>query len=164
MNLSKKEPIYLPRKSLRAVIPTIISQTLFNNGKVKLGNISSKRDFTYIQDTVNAFKLAIKNKKIIGETLNIGNNFEISIKEIVNTVKRLTGINIKIINDKTRFRPINSEVNRLFCCNKKAKKILNWKINFRSRKGFESGLTKTIDWIRQNKEDFYKDKIKKYII
>ena len=70
-----------PRQSLRAVIPTIISQCLFNDGIVKLGNINTTRDFVFINDTVNAFRLAIKNKNILGEVINIGNNFEISIKK-----------------------------------------------------------------------------------
>ena len=77
-----------PRQSLRAVIPTIISQAMFNNNVIKIGNIKARRDFTYVSDTVNAFKLAIKNKKIIGETLNLGNNFEIKIEDIIRIVEK----------------------------------------------------------------------------
>ena len=84
-----------PRQSLRAVIPTIISQCLFNDGVIKIGNINTTRDFVYINDTVNAFKLAIKNKNILGEVTNIGNNFEISIKDIIKIVSEITNKKIK---------------------------------------------------------------------
>jgi len=153
-----------PRQSLRAVIPTIISQTLFNGGKIKLGNIKTKRDYTYIKDTVNAFKLAIKNSKCIGEHINIGNNFDISIRDIVKTVEKITNIRTQIIFDSQRVRPKTSEVNKLKSSNNKAKKILNWKPKLKGKKGFEIGLKKTINWIYNNKESFLKDQTKKYII
>jgi len=153
-----------PRQSLRAVIPTIISQTLFNNGKIKLGNTKTRRDYTYVKDTVNAFKLAIQNTKCIGETINIGNNFDISIEEIVKTVEKITNIKTQIIHDSSRLRPKASEVIRLKCSNVKAKKILNWEAKLKGKKGFEVGLKNTINWINDNKEKFIKDKIKKYTI
>ena len=93
-----------PRQSLRAVIPTIISQCLFNDGIVKLGNINTTRDFVFINDTVNAFRLAIKNKNILGEVINIGNNFEISIKEIIKNISQITNKKIKIKIENKRIR------------------------------------------------------------
>jgi NAD dependent epimerase/dehydratase len=155
---------YGPRQSMRAVIPTIISQTLFNSGKIMLGNTKAKRDYTFVKDTTNAFKLALNNKKCVGETLNIGNNFESSIYEIVKYVEKITGIKTKIISDRNRFRPSNSEVNRLKSCNKKIKKVLKWHPKLSDKKGFEDGLKQTIDWVLANKKNFEKNKIKKYII
>lgn len=146
-----------PRQSLRAVIPTIISQAMFNNNIIKLGNIKAKRDFTYVSDTINAFKLAIKNKKIIGETLNLGNNLEIKIEEIIKIVEEKLNIKLKVIVDKKRIRPKNSEVNRLLSNNKKAKKLLNWEIKYKGINGFKKGIEKTLGWIDNNQEIFLKE-------
>ena len=153
-----------PRQSLRAVIPTIISQTLFNNGKIKLGNIKTRRDYTYVKDTVNAFKLAIKNSRCVGEYINIGNNFDISIKDIVSIVEKLTDIKITISLDPKRIRPKKSEVELLKSSNIKAKKLLNWKPKINGKKGFEIGLKKTIEWIKDNQQGYSNNQIKKYII
>ena len=94
----------------------------------------------------------------------MGNNFEISINDIVKSVEKITNIKTQIIRDPSRVRPASSEVNRLKCSNKKIKKILNWKIRLERKKGFEFGLKNTIEWVRNNKEKFLKDKIKNYII
>ena len=153
-----------PRQSLRAVIPTIISQTLFNHGKISLGNTKTRRDYTYVKDTTRAFKLAIRNSKCIGQSINIGINFDISILEIVKLVEKITGIKIKIVLDSKRVRPKESEVKLLKTSNQKAKKILNWKPKLNGKSGFEIGLNNTINWIEDNKKLFSNNQIKKYII
>ena len=52
-----------PRQSLRAVIPTILFQAIVKD-EIKLGNISSKRDFTFVDDTVSGFIATINKKKL----------------------------------------------------------------------------------------------------
>ena len=146
---------YGPRQSNRAVIPTIITQIL-KNKNLNLGSTFPTRDFTYIEDTVNAMTLSINNKKSIGEVINIGSNFEISIKNIVNLVSQITSKKIKIKKDINRVRPKKSEVLRLLASNTKAKKILKWKPKYRGLDGFKQGLEKTISWFRSEKN------IKKY--
>ena len=148
-----------PRQSTRAIIPTIITQILNNNGNIKLGNLSPTRDFTFVEDTADSFIQALKSKKIAGETINIGNNFEISIKEIVKIMKEDFGYNFNIILDKKRVREKKSEVFRLIASNRKAKKILNWKPNYAGVKGFKLGLKKTIEWFKdpKNLKDYNSD-------
>ena len=148
-----------PRQSTRAIIPTIITQILNNNGNIKLGNLSPTRDFTFVEDTADSFIQALKSKKIAGETINIGNNFEISIKEIVKIMKEDFGYNFNIILDKKRVREKKSEVFRLIASNRKAKKILNWKPNYAGLKGFKLGLKKTIEWFKdpKNLKDYNSD-------
>ena len=153
-----------PRQSLRAVIPTIISQCLFNDGVIKIGNINTTRDFVYINDTVNAFKLAIKNKNILGEVTNIGNNFEISIKDIIKIVSEITNKKIKIKIENKRIRSKKSEVYRLYSDNRKAKKILKWKLNYPGINGFKKGLLETINWQLDNKDLILNNKVSDYII
>lgn len=153
-----------PRQSLRAVIPTIISQCLFNDGIVKLGNINTTRDFVFINDTVNAFRLAIKNKNILGEVINIGNNFEISIKEIIKNISQITNKKIKIKIENKRIRAKKSEVYRLYSDNRKAKKILKWKLNYSGINGFRKGLSETINWQLNNRDLILNNDVSDYII
>jgi NAD dependent epimerase/dehydratase len=151
---------YGPRQSARAIIPTILSQILNNNSTIKLGNINPIRDFTYVEDTCNAFLSALKNKRIIGETINIGNNFEISIREILNILKEDYNFKFRIKIDKKRIRPKKSEVFRLYASNKKAKKLLGWKPKFQGNNGFNKGLKETIRWLTdKNNLSLYKSEL-----
>lgn len=143
--------IFGPRQSMRAVIPTIINQAILKKDKICLGTINSKRDYTYINDAVRAFEKCIKNKKIIGKTINIGTNSEISIKKIVNLISTISKTKIKIIVDKKRVRPANSEVMRLRTSNNLAKKLINWKPIFTGRVGFKKALKITFNWYKKNK-------------
>ena len=138
-----------PRQSARAIIPTIITQTL--KGKtIKLGSLFPTRDFTYVEDTVSAFINSINNKKNIGEVVNVGSGFEISIKKLVSIISELMGRKINIKRDNLRVRPKNSEVVRLLASTKKAKKLMNWKPKFSNINGLKKGLSKTISWFSKS--------------
>ena len=117
---------YGPRQSARAVIPTIITQILNGENKIKLGSIHPTRDFTYVEDTVSGFLAALNTDEGIGEVINLGSGFEISIEDTVKTIAKLCEVEIEIISDDARLRPEKSEVDRLFADNTKAKKVLNW--------------------------------------
>jgi len=134
-----------PRQSARAVIPTIISQLLDKNKILKIGSLSPTRDFTYVEDTVDAFISAIKSKNL-GEIINVGSKFEISIKNILNIFKKDFGYNFDIMIDKERIRPKKSEVQRLFSSDIKARKLLGWKPKYNGLLGFKKGLEKTLNW------------------
>ena len=134
-----------------AIIPTIITQLLYKKNVVKLGNLSPTRDFTYVEDTTEAFLKAIKSKKISGEVINIGNKFEISIKDIIKILKEDFGYNFNVKLDKKRIRKKSSEVYRLFSSNSKAVKILKWTPKYSGKEGFKEGLKKTINWFKDSK-------------
>jgi NAD dependent epimerase/dehydratase len=134
-----------PRQSDRAVIPTIISQALVKE-KICLGSLDTKRDYTYINDTVEGFIKIAESSKSVGEVINIGANFEISIGDIAKKVMKILGKDKEIILDQSRIRPKVSEVERLWCDNTKAKQILGWKTTV----NFEQGLENTIQWISSN--------------
>ena len=146
-----------PRQSLRAIIPTIITQIL-NKKVLKLGSLYPTRDLTYIDDTTDAFLCALNKKKDIGEIINIGSGFEVSIKELVRKISKIIGYRIDIKKDFKRVRPKKSEVNRLFANNKKAKKILNWSPKLNKKSDFENSLKKTIEWF-SNEENINQYKI-----
>ena len=148
---------YGPRQSLRAIIPTIISQVLYSDtDNIRLGSLKPKRDLTFVADTVRAFEMMLRNKDINGEVINIGSGFEIQIKVLAKLIAKLCGKKIMFITDKERIRPINSEVKRLLCDNKKAKKILKWSPNYTKLKGLEQGLKDTIDWMKNNSDNSFK--------
>lgn len=136
-----------PRQSARAVIPTIISQLIKNKNKIKIGNLSPTRDFTFVSDTVDAFSLCLKNN-IAGEIINVGNKFEISIKDILNIFKKDFNYKFKIEIDKKRKRSKKSEVYRLWASNTKAKDILGWKPQYAGLNGFKKGLKDTVEWFK----------------
>ncbi len=140
---------YGPRQSARAVIPTIITQALTNQG-LKLGNTRSTRDFTFISDTVEGFVKIAESENSIGQEINIGSSFEISIYDLAKKIISILGRDVKLIEDKLRIRPQKSEVERLFCDNSKAFKIIKWKPKI----SLEEGLIKTIEWI-QNSMNLY---------
>jgi NAD dependent epimerase/dehydratase len=136
---------YGPRQSARAVIPTIITQTL-TKGKIFLGSLHPTRDYTYVKDVVEGFIKVAESPKSVGEVINIGSNFEISIGDLTNKIISLIGKNAEIITDPARVRPQDSEVERLWCDNTKAKRLLGWD----PTTTLDKGLKKTIEWISDN--------------
>ena len=136
---------YGPRQSARAVIPTIITQALTNE-KIFLGSLHPTRDYTYVKDVAEGFIRVAESPKSVGEVINIGSNFEISIGDLANKIISLTGKNAEIITDPTRVRPQDSEVERLWCDNTKAKRLLGWE----PTTSLDEGLKETIDWISDN--------------
>ncbi len=145
-----------PRQSERAIIPSIINQAMINNENIKLGNINTKRDFTFINDTINAFENAIKTNKKIDNVLNIGTNYSISINNLAKMIFKILGKNLKIVKENKRLRPISGEVDHLRASNLLAKKKLLWKPNFYGEKGLKKALIITINWYKKNKDLYNK--------
>lgn len=140
---------YGPRQSARAVIPNIITQIANGESSIKLGAITPTRDFSYVQDTVAGFIAALKGDSGSGEVINIGSNFEISIGETAQLIAECMRVPIKLVTDEERKRPQNSEVERLWADNSKAKELLGWQSTYGGRDGFKRGLIETIDWFTQ---------------
>lgn len=139
-----------PKQSLRAVIPTIIDQAL-KGSEIKLGKVSTKRDFLYVSDTVEAILKTIKiNKDLFGEEINLGTNYTFKVNEIVKLVSSILKKKLVLKLNKEKLRPKASEVETLKCDYKKAKKKLNWKPKFIGKKGFKTALIMTIDWYKNN--------------
>lgn len=139
---------YGPRQSARAVIPTIITQIANGAQKVKLGAIHPTRDFNYVSDSVAGFTAALESPNSIGEVINIGSNFEISIGDTARAIAEVMGAEIEITEDEARRRPENSEVERLWASNEKAHRLLGWRPRYGGLDGFRRGLQETIDWFR----------------
>ena len=136
---------YGPRQSARAVIPTIITQIANGAKEIKLGDITPTRDFNYVDDTCRGFISLAECDESIGQTVNIGSNFEISIGDTLNIIKELMDSDVEFIFDKNRIRPSKSEVFRLWCDNSKIEKMTG----FKPQVGIKEGLQRTIDWVTQ---------------
>jgi dTDP-glucose 4,6-dehydratase len=151
---------YGPRQSARAVIPTIITQIANGANSIKLGALTPTRDFSYVQDIVLGFIAALNGESGLGEIINIGSNFEISIGETAHLISEGMGVSIELIADEERMRPANSEVERLWADNSKAKELFGWQPTYGGRDGFKRGLIETIDWFTQpDNLDTYKSDI-----
>ena len=137
---------YGPRQSARAVIPTVIVQIANGQRKIKLGALHPTRDFSYVRDTVKGFIAVAELEKSVGEVINIGSNFEISIGETVNLIFEVMGTEIEIESDEVRLRPQNSEVERLWADNSKAKDLAGWEPLYAGKDGFRRGLLDTVEW------------------
>src|SRR5690606_13246225 len=138
---------YGPRQSARAIIPTIITQAI-EQEKIKLGSLFPTRDYTFVKDTVNGFIRTAESKSSIGEVINIGSNFEISMGDLAQRISSLLNKDIMIMQDSSRVRPLKSEVKRLWCDNAKAKRLLGWE----PQVSLDEGLKETIEWISENKK------------
>lgn len=140
---------YGPRQSARAVIPTVISQILSGSTEIHLGAISPTRDFSFVADTVAGFEAVLGSSEGLGETFNLGSGFEISIKDLVELVAEIMGLEVNIVSDEARFRPENSEVERLLADTSKVRRAFDWKPTYAGLEGFKIGLEKTVDWFKK---------------
>jgi dTDP-glucose 4,6-dehydratase len=136
-----------PRQSARAVIPTIITQIATGKRRIKLGALHPTRDFSYVTDTVSGFVAALRSNRGLGEVINLGSSFEISIGEAARTIAEVMGVEIEITVDEQRMRPRKSEVQRLWAANDKARELLSWQPQFAGPDGFRRGVAKTVDWL-----------------
>lgn len=137
---------YGPRQSARAVIPTIISQIANGKREIRMGALSPTRDFNFVTDTAAGFIAALNAKHIVGEVVNIGSNFEISVGETVRIIAEIMGVEVSIVTDEQRLRPEKSEVERLWAENRKARELLDWEPAYGGRDGLRRGLEETVAW------------------
>lgn len=143
---------YGPRQSARAVIPTIVTQALSQH-EIRLGSLEPTRDLNFVTDTVEGFIKAAESNNAVGEVINLGTGREISIGELAQTILQTMGKKIPVVSESQRVRPENSEVERLCAENRKARELLGWQPQF----SLEEGLVKTIEWLRENHEQYRSD-------
>nr|WP_186350832.1 NAD-dependent 4,6-dehydratase LegB [Pseudomonas proteolytica] len=136
---------YGPRQSARAVIPTIITQIASGMKQIKLGDTSPTRDFNYVADTCRGFLELARCNEAIGEVVNIGSNYEISVGDTLSLIRELMGSDVEFLTDEQRIRPEKSEVFRLWCDNTKIRGLTG----FEPKYSIREGLQETIDWLIQ---------------
>jgi len=138
-----------PRQSLRAVIPTIISQAL-EGKRIKLGNTTPRRDFLFVKDTVRGFIALGKCEEAVGKAVNIGVGQDISIEEVMKKILGLMGKEGQVETEERRIRPEKSEVMQLLSDTRQAQALFQWAPKYT----LEDGLRETIEWYRRNLSRF----------
>jgi NAD dependent epimerase/dehydratase len=141
---------YGPRQSERAVISTVIRQILDPRCEaIEHGDLSPKRDFNFVADTVAAFMHAAGlGDEHLGQTFNAGSGRMVTIGEMVETVVSISGCNKPLRQDQSRFRPAESEVMALMADAARLEAASGW----RSAVSLEQGLERTLDWWRTRLE------------
>lgn len=141
---------YGPRQSARAVIPTVITQIAGGQRTIQLGSTFPTRDFSYVKDTISGLISAAETEAAVGEVINLGTGFEISIGALVQCIAELMQAEVEIESEPVRIRPVKSEVERLLSDNGKAKKLLGWEPEYAGYQGLQKGLAETITWFSQS--------------
>ncbi len=137
---------YGPRQSTRAVMPTIISQIAAGQREMALGSLSPTRDLLYVGDTAAGFVLATTCDAAIGQTIQLGTGFEISIGDLAQRIATLMNADVTIREDQRRLRPAASEVFQLIADNTRARDVLGWRPSGMGLEGLDEGLKKAIEW------------------
>lgn len=152
---------YGPRQSARAVIPTVITQIRAGARTLKLGSLHPTRDFNYVADTVGGFLALAGADAAVGQVVNVGSAFEVSIGDTVRLIAEVMGAQVDVSTDDQRVRPEKSEVERLFASNDKVRALTGWSPEFAGLDGFRRGLERTARWfadpenLRLYKADIY---------
>ncbi len=147
LNVSIVRPFntYGPRQSTRAVIPTIISQALAAS-EIRLGSLDPVRDLVFVEDTAAGFYAVGHSDACVGKVLNLATETGVSIRELVNQIKRVVGREIPVIETDERKRPEASEVFKLLGSAAQVRELTGWQ----PQVSLGAGLERTIDWFRDH--------------
>jgi nucleoside-diphosphate-sugar epimerase len=126
------------------IIPEIIHQLLSNTNEVKLGNINTRRDLTFVSDTARGIIGTLVAEGIIGETINLGSERSVSITDLVSIIAEILSKSVSIAIDPSRMRPSDVEV--LTCDYTKASRLLGWSPTV----GIKDGLKITVAWAKEH--------------
>lgn len=140
---------YGPRQSARAFIPTVITQIAAGIRPIRLGALHPTRDFSFVMDTVRAFEAALNAEHAVGQTLNAGSGFEVSMGDTARLIAEVMGVRVDILEDAQRLRPAGSEVERLVADADQLKKLTGWQPAYGGLEGFRQGLEETAAWFSQ---------------
>lgn len=144
---------YGPRQSARAVIPTILSQLLSGARRVRLGNVETRRDLTYVSDTVAGFIRAATAPGIDGRTIQLGTGRAESIEELFRMACKITGVEAEVESESVRVRPSASEVLTLQSDPSAARELLAWE----ARVALEEGMSRTAEWLARHLDRYSPD-------
>ncbi len=140
---------YGPRQSARAVIPTIITQIAAGARTLKLGAVHPTRDFNFVRDTVGGFIALAQCDAAVGQVVNVGSNYEVTIGDTARLIAEVMGREVDFTCDEQRMRPAGSEVERLWADNTKARELAGWTPQYGGIDGLKRGLAETVEWFSE---------------
>jgi len=146
---------YGPRQSARAIIPTIITQLLYNPAALHLGSLHPRRDLTFVSDTCSAFLALTQCDAAVGRTVNIGSGMETSVGDLASLLMEIIDCDTAVVGASERERPLSSEVERLLADTGLIQELTGWKPDVRLREGLE----RTVAWFQtpQNLQKYKAD-------
>jgi nucleoside-diphosphate-sugar epimerase len=131
-----------PRQSMRAVLPTLMVQALYSD-RIMVGSLDPVRDMNYVADTVGAFVAAASAEGVEGEVFNIGSGRGQTVREMLDSVQSVVGVELPVVHEPARIRPDKSEVRALICDFKKATSAFSYEPTV----DFEDGLMRLRDYL-----------------
>ncbi len=140
---------YGPRQSARAIIPTVIIQALRGNN-IRVGRTDTRRDFTYVDDTVDGIMRLALSPRAAGEVVNICAGSAVSIDDTIQITGQILKKRLTTVRDKRRVRPEDSEVDLLIGDNSRAFQLCG----YRSQVSLRDGLSQTIKFFRENLKNY----------
>jgi nucleoside-diphosphate-sugar epimerase len=135
-----------PNSLYSAVIPRFIDALLHDRPPIIFGDGEQSRDFTYIENVVQANLLAMSAERLHGEAINIACGKKISLNQLLNVLKEILGSKQVPIYQEPR----QGDVRHSLADIRMGKEILNYEPSV----GTEIGLRKTVDFFRKH---FVKD-------
>ena len=136
--------VYGPGQRPDLAIHKFTKAILSNKPIGMYGDGTTSRDYTYIDDIVQGIVGAMKYDKTNFEIFNLGNNYSVSLKELINSIEKVTGK--KAIIEQLPDQP--GDVPKTFADISKAKKLLG----YTPGTGFNEGLDKFYNWFSQHKD------------
>ena len=145
---------YGPRQSMRAVVPSIMTQLLAGGDSIRVGSVDPKRDLNFVSDTVAGFLGIAQCDAAIGEAVNVGSGRTWSIGEVLGKIMVLAGREVSIVQDAQRVRPDASEVRLLLADIQKAERLFA----YAPVVDLDTGLEATWNWLQANLHRFRPDR------
>ncbi len=131
-----------PTSQYAAAIPAFVTAILKDTPPTVYGDGEQSRDFTYVDNVVEANLLAARAKKTSGEVVNIACGQAVTVNEVIGIINELLGKNIKPIYTDPRPGDVKHSLADITL----AKKT----IGFEPVVPFAEGLQKSIDWYRNS--------------
>jgi nucleoside-diphosphate-sugar epimerase len=117
---------------------------------VRLGRTDTRRDLTFVADTVAGLMAIAETPAIEGRTLQLGSGSDVSIGELAALIGELLGKELEIELDPERVRPADSELPRLLSDHSRASDATGW----RPQIGLRDGLARTLEWLAANQHRY----------
>ncbi len=130
-----------PMSQYSAVIPKFIGAALAGRPPVIFGDGEQSRDFTFVENVVEANLLACTAAAAPGETINIACGTRVTLNELAALIGRIVGTEVKPTYQPRR----SGDVRHSLADIRKGERILG----YRPRVGLEEGLRRTVDWLRE---------------
>jgi UDP-glucuronate 4-epimerase len=136
--------VYGPSQRPDLAIHKFVKSILTDQPITMYGNGSTSRDYTYVDDIVQGVLSAISYDQSLFEIINLGNNYAVSLKDLIYNIEEVVGKKSAILQQPEQA----GDVPQTFADISKAKKLLN----YHPTTQLKDGLKNFYDWFLKNKK------------